>query len=40
VPHVGKRGMNKLFWWGNLNERDLFEDGMSIKMDLKEWGRA
>jgi len=40
VAHTGKRELNKVFWWRNLNERDLLEDGMDIKMDLKDCGRA
>jgi len=37
---MGKRELNKVFLWGNLNEKDHFEDEMSIKMGLKESGRA
>jgi hypothetical protein len=39
--HIWRKGkLHEVLRWGNLNEIDLFEDGMSIKIDHKESGRA
>jgi len=42
VAHMGREEVHTRFWWGNLRERDHFEDlgidgGIILKCIFKKW---